>query len=150
MTIIRALTINDLSQVQALADASQREGFRFVRRFADEMPVIALDAPTQWFLGVFDAHQLCAIGGVTPDPYADDARIGRIRRVYVVSILRRHGYGSELLLALEARARGVYPILRLSTDTPAAAAFYERRGYTPTTDAGATHIRAWPVDHSAT
>jgi len=45
MTEIRALTIVDLSQVQTLADASQREGFRFVQRFADDMTALTLDSP---------------------------------------------------------------------------------------------------------
>lgn len=147
MTTIRTLSIDDLPQVQTLADAGLREGFHFVQRFADEMPNLALDSPTQWFLGVFDAHHLRAIGGVTPDPYTDDARVGRIRRVYVASAFRRHGFASQLLLALELRARDVYQILRLSTDTIAAATFYERRGYARIADPGATHLRVWPTDH---
>jgi hypothetical protein len=78
---IRALTLDDLAQVCALAEASVREGFRFVQRFADDMPSTALDSPAQWFLGVFDGDTLRAIGGVTSDPYAPDANVGRIRRV---------------------------------------------------------------------
>lgn len=141
MSHIRPLTLDDLEQVRVLADASQREGFRFVQRFADDMPTTALDTREQWFLGVFEGDELRAIGGVTPDPYAHDASIGRIRRVYVAAAVRRHGYGRQLLDALEARAREVYSILRLSTDTADAAAFYEHRGYTRVADAGATHVR---------
>lgn len=150
MIHIRALTLDDVGQVRALADASQGEGFRFVQRFVDDMPTTALDTREQWFLGVFDGPQLRAIGGVTPDPYAHDASVGRIRRVYVASDVRRHGYGRQLLSALEARAREVYSILRLSTDTAAAAAFYEQRGYTRVVDAGATHVRRFRVFDGAT
>ncbi|MBL0937657.1 MAG: GNAT family N-acetyltransferase [Gemmatimonadaceae bacterium] len=136
-----ALTIDDLDQVRTLADASLREGFRFVQRFVDDMPTTALDTREQWFFGVFDDRVLRAIGGVTPDPYALDANVGRVRRVYVAVDVRRQGYGHLLLDALETRARDVYPILRLNTDTPAAAAFYEQRGYTRIVDESATHMR---------
>lgn len=115
MTHIRVLTINNMEQVLILADASRREGFRFVQRFVDDLLTTALDAQTQWFFGVFDGDELRAIGGVTPDPYAQDTEVGRIHRVYVASALQRHGYGSLLLDALEARALHVYPILRLRT-----------------------------------
>jgi GNAT superfamily N-acetyltransferase len=141
MMHLRALTIDDLEQVRTLADASQREGFRFVQRLADDMATTALDSPEQWFLGVFDGDQLRAIGGVTPDPYVPDANVGRIRRFYVASAMRRRGYGRQLLSALEARAHTVYATLRLKTDTTAAADFYEARGYARIADGNATHQR---------
>ena len=43
--------------------------------------------------------------------------------------------------ALETRARPVYAVLRLRTDTPSAASFNEALGYVHTTEPSATHRR---------
>lgn len=150
MTEIRALTIDDAPQVRTLAAESVREGFRFVQRFLDDMPQLVLDSPTQYFLGLFDAGDLHAIGGVTPDPYTDDPHVGRIRRVYVLPEFRRRGYAGRLLTALEMRAQKIYPTLRLQTDTDSAALFYESRGYVRSSAPEVTHVRISPSDYTAT
>lgn len=111
------------------------------------MPTTALDTREQWFLGLFAGDELYAIGGVTPDPYALDANVGRIRRFYVATAARRRGNGRQLLVALEARASAVYRTLRLKTDTTAAAAFCEARGYAAIVENEATHQRELPDRH---
>lgn len=139
--LIRPLTRDDADQIRTLADASAREGFRFVGRFLEEMAAdFMFDGRRQYFLGVF-ADRLVAIGGVTPDPYIDDPSVGRIRHVYVTADARRSGVGRALMTALEARAMDSYAALRLRTDTAAAAAFYESIGYLRIDDATATHRR---------
>jgi hypothetical protein len=47
--------------------------------------------------------------------------------------------GRLLIHALEQRAAEQYRELRLRTDTPSAALFYEKLGYTPVDDLTATH-----------
>ena len=146
--VIRPLTRADVEQVRALAEESLAEGFRFVARFAAEIesPSFALDDRRQFFLGVFEAGHLVAIGGVTPDPYVDDESIGRVRHVYVAREARRQGEGGRLVTALEQRARGEFTALRLRTDTNAAAAFYEALGYRRTLESDATHRRELITD----
>ena len=140
----RSLTATDLPELRALAMLAEDEGFRFVRRFVDDIAAgsVQLDSPTEFFLAVVEHDRLIAFGGVTPDPYIGDRDAGRVRRVYVRSGHRNQGIGEQLIRALEQRARAAgYTHLRLRTDTSAAARFYERLGYIATTDNSATHYR---------
>jgi GNAT superfamily N-acetyltransferase len=143
MMTLRPLTLASAPLVDRLAHRSVAEGFRFVRRFAEQFAHTELDTPSQFYLGVFDGARLLAIGGVTPDPYLTEAGVGRIRHLYVLPEFRRQGIASRLMNELEARARIVYSKLRLRTDTATAAHFYERRGYLPTREPDATHVRQW-------
>lgn len=140
---IRPLGPNDLRAISALADAAEREGFRFLSRFLLDatQDAVALDAPGEFFFGAFADSTLLAIGGVTPDPYLPAPRVGRLRHVYVAAPHRRQGVGERLVAALERRACTEYDRLRLRTDTVDAARFYERVGYTARAHATATHER---------
>jgi GNAT superfamily N-acetyltransferase len=146
--VIRPLIRGDTNQIRALAEESAAAGFRFVARFVTEIetPSFALDERRQFFLGVFVADQLVAMGGVVPDPYVDDENIGRLRHVYVALNARRLGIGRRLVAALEQRARDEFTALRLRTDTDAAAAFYEALGYRRTREPDATHHRELTTD----
>jgi GNAT superfamily N-acetyltransferase len=85
---------------------------------------------------------LIAVGGITRDPYGEDASAGRIRHVYVHPAHRRGGVGAALIAALEAHARGHFAALVLRTDTERAATFYANLGYRPLPPGGtATHRR---------
>lgn len=141
--IIRALRTDDVDQIRRLAEQSREEGFTFlVRMLGDlESGQLSLDDTQQFFLGVFEHDELLAVGGVTPDPYVDRTDTGRIRHVFVKQSERRGGIGRFLLAALEERACRQFDILRLRTDTTAAARFYERIGYDVTSEADATHRR---------
>jgi GNAT superfamily N-acetyltransferase len=55
---------------------------------------------------------------------------------------RGQGIGRQLVHSLEAWAAPTYTVLRLRTDTPAAARFYEHLGYQPIADRAATHSRS--------
>jgi GNAT superfamily N-acetyltransferase len=124
----------------ALADA---EGFRFVRRLVDDLALdrVAIDAPCEFFVALVEDELLLAVAGVTPDPYVDDASIGRLRHVYVRPDVRGKHIGRALIRYLEGRAQGCYTSLRLRTDTQAASQFYERLGYAPLDSKSATHQR---------
>ena len=140
----RTLTPADVSIIRDLSRVAEAEGFRFVTRFADECANggVQLDSPGEYFCGVFEEGDLVALGGVTPDPYVDDAGVGRVRHVFVRPEFRARGVGRMLVDTLEARAQNRYTRLRLRTDRAAAAAFYERLGYRAISNDSATHERA--------
>jgi GNAT superfamily N-acetyltransferase len=142
---VKVLTDNELaSEIAHLVAESEREGFRFLRRFTDERAKpksLAAPASETW-LGVRRDGELVAFGGLTPDPYLDAPRTGRLRHLYVLPSERRKGFGRTLVDALETAAVGEYDVLRLRTDTSDAARFYEHLGYEAlASDDSATHQR---------
>ena len=140
---MRRLASSDVDALRTLAAASEAEGFRFLARFVRELAdgTVTLGERQDYFLGVFDHGELLAVGGVTPDPYTDRRDTGRIRHVYVAPSFRRTGIGRMLMAALEEHACSSYAVLRLRTDTAAAAQFYEALGYERTSEPNATHRR---------
>jgi GNAT superfamily N-acetyltransferase len=141
---IRLLSGSDTSALRELAALAEAERFRFVTRLLDDLVagLVQLDAPGEFFLVAPHGDQLVAVGGITPDPYVPDSRVGRLRHLYVRADRRRTGLGRALVAHLERRAARYYERLRLRTDNPDAAEFYERLGYQPVTSESATHDRA--------
>lgn len=87
--------------------------------------------------------RICAVGGLNRDPYARDASIGRVRRLYVSPRDRRNSIGTTLVEKLLTRARGVYSWAHLRTHDAGAAAFYEAIGFERVHgNAECTHRRA--------
>lgn len=143
MAELRVLTPVEIHRLDPLVEESEAEGFRFLRRFIDDYGRgdIQLDTARGFFLGAFDARRLVAIGGVTPDPYISDAQVGRLRHLYVARAYRRRGIARQLVRALELRARPTYSVLRLRTDSNAAAGFYAALSYMAVDHPTATHAR---------
>lgn len=141
--MIRPLTGDDIAAIATLSRIAESEGFRFVGRLLADATIrpACLNDVGEFYLAVVRDGAIVAVGGVTPDPYLDDPSTGRLRHLYVLPTARRGGLGQMLVAALEQRAGGRYGRLRLRTDTATAARFYERIGYTSTTDADATHVR---------
>jgi len=144
--LIRPLNQSDLASVRRLCAVASSEGFRFLRRFVTELEHdrVRLDAPDEFFLCAICDSGIVGVGGVTPDPYIDDSRVGRIRHVYVHPEWRGIQIGHSLLREIENRATRVYAILRLRTDTEPAARFYEMLGYRTIRSPSATHFRLSP------
>jgi GNAT superfamily N-acetyltransferase len=129
----------DSALLQPLLVESEEEGFRFVRRILDQ-GASAMDDAT-WY-GAWRAEELVAIGGLTRDPYVESPSVGRLRHLYVRKSERRRGIGRALVTALEQVAIGRFELVRLRTDTVAAARFYEALGYQPLVkNESATHQR---------
>lgn len=141
---IRPLGVADIPALRELAVLAVAEGFGFVTRFLDDVTLdrVALGASREFFVAVVEDEQLLAIGGVTPDPYIDDASIGRLRHVYVRPDVRGKHIGRALVRYIEERAARCYASVRLRTDTREAAQFYERLGYDPVDSKSATHQRS--------
>jgi GNAT superfamily N-acetyltransferase len=115
----------------ALVADSERAGWRFVRRLADEWAAGAnrFDRPGEALFGAWTGVRLVGVCGLNVDPYAADPGVGRVRRLYVLAECRRLGVGRRLVQAVIEAARGRFGLLRLRTENPQAAAFYERLGF---------------------
>jgi GNAT superfamily N-acetyltransferase len=113
-----------------LADDAQA-GTRHVRRLADEWAsgVNRFDRPGETLLGAWFGGELVGVCGLNVDPYAGHDRVGRVRRLYVLSARRRLGVGRRLVTEVVAAARGRFDLLRLSTTSAPAAGLYEALGF---------------------
>ena len=132
----------DATTLAPMLDESAREGYRFVQTLLDEYisGVNRFDTPGATLLGVYAGERMIGIGGIHQDPYLKRADVGRVRHVYVLHDLRRHGIGRQLLDALIDHSRAHFTMLTLRTNTQAAAAFYEAIGFrTDSLPAEATH-----------
>ncbi|MCK6190560.1 MULTISPECIES: GNAT family N-acetyltransferase [unclassified Pseudomonas] len=141
----------DLPQaVRALEAQAISEGFGFLTRLITEWDnhTNRFSRPGECLLGVFYQDQLVAIGGITQDPHAGPT-VGRLRRVYVATHVRRRRLGRTLVQALLDHAALKFEEVRLFTDTPEAAAFYRRCGFQPISDGTATHVKSLSLANAA-
>jgi GNAT superfamily N-acetyltransferase len=124
-----------------LCALSCAEGFGMLQTLADEWQSGAnrFDRPGECYLGYRVGGDLRAVGGLNQDGYEGGAGLGRLRHVYVHPDHRRAGLGSGLLNVLILSARRHFPALRLRTDNPAAAHFYEAHGFVRVDERFATH-----------
>ncbi len=131
-----------IAGLEALRVDARAEGYDFVEKLALEWEngENQFDHPGEILLGHVDRGRLVAVGGLNCDPYAGDPSIGRIRRVYVRPAWRKQGIGEALVTALIAEARENFACVRLRATTPAAARFYERRGFATFGSPDASHI----------
>jgi GNAT superfamily N-acetyltransferase len=128
-----------------LVAESEREGWRFLRRLADEWTAGSnrFRQHGEALLAACVGGQLVGVCGLNVDPYAGNPRVGRVRRLYVHASYRRRGIGRQLVEAVIRSATGVFDSLRLRTENPEAARFYEALGFRPCAGvADCTHIRA--------
>jgi GNAT superfamily N-acetyltransferase len=116
-----------------LVAKSEREGWRFVRRLADEWAAGTnrFDRPGEALLAAWVDGALVGVCGLNADPYAGDPATGRIRRLYVLKAFRGRGVGQRLVQAALQLARTSFRSLRVRTESAAAGRFYERLGFMP-------------------
>lgn len=136
---IRALS--DLSLLAPLLLESEAQGFRLLRRLKDDFESGAnrFEKTGELLLGAFEGGQLVGVGGLNVDPFAGDARVGRIRRVYVLSEFRGRGFGRALMTELMAKAKGNFSKLRLRTREEPARKLYESLGFAYLGEGETTH-----------
>jgi GNAT superfamily N-acetyltransferase len=120
-----------------LAD-SEAAGSRIVRRLVDEWAdgTNQFDRPGEALFGALMAGRLVGVCGLNVDPYAGDARVGRVRHLYVLTPLRRHGVGQQLVARVIEAAGDRFESLRLRTNNEAAARLYEAIGFRARDEAG--------------
>ena len=130
-------------RVRDLLGESEEAGSRIVRRLVDEWAerTNRFDRPGEALFGAWMAGRLVGVCGLNIDPYARDAGVGRVRHLYVLTSLRRHGVGRQLVMHVIEAARDRFESLRLRTNNPAAARLYEILGFRARADAGDyTHV----------
>jgi GNAT superfamily N-acetyltransferase len=117
--------------LDVLAAESEQDGWRFVRRLADEWATGAnrFDRPGEALFAAWAAGQLVGVCGLNADPYSPKWGVGRVRHLYVLRDFRRRGIGRRLVEAVVAAARRRFSSLRLRTENPEAAVYYERLGF---------------------
>ena len=126
---------------EALLEESKREGFRFVERLkADwENGKNRFDKTGEVLFGVFEDKKCIAIGGINHDAYVLTSNIGRVRRFYVLQNWRRKGVGNFLLEKIIEYSITHFSKMRLRTNNPKAAKFYEGFGFVTVQSETATH-----------
>ena len=90
--------------------------------------------------GVVLGTELIGIGGLNRDPYTKDANTGRVRHLYIMQAHRLKGYATLLMNVIINNARAHFTSLRLFTDNPFAAEFYEKLGF--------QNVNSYKVSHS--
>jgi GNAT superfamily N-acetyltransferase len=133
-----------------LLSESEGLGSRIVRRLVDEWNsgTNRFDRPGEVLFGAWVDGRLIGVCGLNVDPYAGDARIGRVRHLYVLSAFRRQGVGRRLTERVVQAAHGRFDDLRLRTNAHAAARLYETLGFRPR--GAADHTHAMPLAASPT
>ena len=130
--------------IDVLAREARAEGYRFVDRLIDEFHCAqnTFSLPGEALFEARSDGALVGLGGVNVDPYGASGATGRIRRLYVRRDQRGLGVGRLLMNAIELHARATFAELRLHTDNPDAASFYESLGYAAVADVPrVTHLK---------
>jgi ribosomal protein S18 acetylase RimI-like enzyme len=142
-----AVTIARLYDLPAdlvdLIAASGAEGFRFLRRLADDWRngTNSFSRPGEALFAAAAEGRTVGICGLNIDPYIGNNRIGRVRHLYVAAEFRRRSVGTKLVAAVIEVSHGTFDRLRLRTTTEAAANFYEALGFRcVTAEPGCTHV----------
>ena len=126
--------IDDLKQVDVtkLVEASEAEGYRFLRRLVNQYEdgTNTFNKAGEVLYGVWDpAGELVAIGGLNRDPYSDKSGVGRLRRFYISEHARRQGIGTKLLQEILDYGKGHFNEIVVRTDSSIADAFYRANGF---------------------
>jgi GNAT superfamily N-acetyltransferase len=116
-----------------LVTESERHGFRFLRRLTEEWAsgINCFALPGEGLFIATSGGQTIGVCGLNIDPYTAEKRVGRVRHLYVLSAYRRNGIGGQLVREIITTAKGVFDQLRLRTENPEAARFYEGLGFRP-------------------
>lgn len=126
--------------LSALRAEARREGFRFLERLASDWDTGAarFDRPGEALLAGFKADVLAGLGGLTLDPVVPGAL--RMRRFYVHPVVRRHGIGRALAVALLQLPGTAGRSVTVNAGTAEASVFWEALGFVADPCFGHTHV----------
>ncbi|QDT22062.1 GNAT family N-acetyltransferase [Gimesia chilikensis] len=133
-------------QLDLLAEEARRQGYRMLDRLQQEWRegINRFDREGECVLIAVGEDRIVGVCGLNRDPYCSLKDIGRVRRLYVASGVRRRGVGRLLVEAIQQRCPGVFQQLRLRTNSSAASTFYQALGFRPVEDEpDCTHV--WTV-----
>jgi len=120
----------DTDGYDALVRESLLEGHEILRRLEENWRngTNTFSRPGEILLGVLSGSALIGICGRNIDPYDSNARVGRVRHLYVGKAHRKQGIGR---LLVEAIARDAVPFFdHLNARAPREAfSFYESLGF---------------------
>jgi GNAT superfamily N-acetyltransferase len=124
-----------------LNEEAAASGYQFLGRLEEEWRDGSnrFDLPGEVLFGAFEGERLLGVCGLNRDPYTRDQRIGRLRHLYVLESERRRGTARTLVEALLTLCASRFEIVRLRTDSAAAAIFYEVIGFRLVNEPTATH-----------
>ncbi|WP_198380361.1 GNAT family N-acetyltransferase [Roseomonas sp. KE2513] len=126
-----------------LRDTAWAEGWKMLQVLEEDWRdgTLRFDAPGEALFAAWRDGTLAGIGGLTVDPYAEEASTGRVRRLYVAPAHRGSGLGRALVEAIvdAAREHGFHSVRVRAPAT--AGKFYEACGFLPAVLRSATHIR---------
>jgi GNAT superfamily N-acetyltransferase len=126
----------DPAALSALAADALEDGHTMLVRLIDEWQSgkNRFDRPGERLYSAKLKGVIYGVRGLNIDPFCADPRIGRVRRLYVCTAVRRSAVGSRLIRRLVQDAKGSFHALRLRTYDVRAAAFYEAIGFSPVAD----------------
>ncbi|KAA3604059.1 MAG: GNAT family N-acetyltransferase [Calditrichaeota bacterium] len=136
------ITTQNLHTLKPLAEEAELEGHNFVQRTILEWKSGKNDFSKKGeiLFGIFDSDLCIGIGGLNIDPYVNDEKLGRVRHLYISKKYRRMGLATRLLEKIISFAQNHFTRLRLYTDNPSAALFYESLGFVKSNGIKETHI----------
>ena len=130
---IKLIEFTDLNftMIYSLANEARHNGYDFMQRTIDDWNsgVNKFDKPGEKLWGLVSDTELIGIGGLNSDLYTGDINAGRVRHLYIRQAYRRKGYATSLMNVIINNARPHFTTLRLFTDNPLAAKFYEKIGF---------------------
>lgn len=130
---VKLIEFTDLNftMIHSLVNEARHNGYDFIQRTIDDWNSGAnkFDRRGEKLWGLVSGTELIGIGGLSRDPYADDVNTGRVRHLYILQAYRRKGYATLLMNPIINNARAHFTTLRLFTDNPFAAEFYEKLGF---------------------
>jgi len=102
-----------------LIQVSKEEGYRFVDKTKQEWHSgkNSFSKNGEAFFLVYDGEVLVGCGGVNIDPYTDNAKIGRVRHLYVLPAYRRKGIARSLVNEIINKSRHSFSVLRLRANS---------------------------------
>jgi GNAT superfamily N-acetyltransferase len=120
-----------------LVEESSAQGFGALRRLLAEWTAgtSRFGEPGEGLFIALEGGRVVGVCALDAAPGGTDKSVGRLRDMYVSATLRRHGVGKSLVRGVVAEASKYFATLVLRADTPAAAVFYESRGFRPTPEA---------------
>jgi GNAT superfamily N-acetyltransferase len=130
---IEVKKISDLKEVDVtkLIQESEKEGYRFVSRLASEYEdgTNRFSEQGEALYGVWEDHELVAIGGLNRNITGPGEQSARLHRFYTLPEHRRKGIGSELCKAISEDAKGQFKEITTKTESAKADAFYRANGF---------------------
>ncbi|HEY9000390.1 MAG TPA: GNAT family N-acetyltransferase [Mucilaginibacter sp.] len=143
---VKLIEFTDLNftMIYGLVHEAKHNRHDFIQRTIDDWNSGAnkFDKPGEKLWGLVSGSELIGIGGLNRDPYTEDTNTGRVRHLYVLQAYRRKGYATLLMNVIINNARAYFTSLRLFTDNPTAAGFYEQLGF--------QNVNSYKVSHMLT